>query len=453
MTSLRDFITAPWRSQKAGIGYPNPGWAPTPSSIVTSSVGVTVTDERARSVSAWTAGIQTIARDMAGLPFITYRRNGQGKDRAYDSPVYRILHDSPNPEMTAFVFREALQAHLLSWGNAYAEKELDGMGRVVRLWPLRPDRMTVGYDDDGYRTYDYTVRAGTAAVRLPRERVFHIPGLGFDGLVGYSPLRMARETLGASIALREYGNRVLQNDARPSVVLTHPNVVSDKAKANIRASWEATHGGFTNAGRMALLEEGITLTTVGFPPEDIQFIASQEWQVTEVARWLGIAPHKIGDLTHATFSNIEEQNIDYAISTLRGWCVRWEQQSNKDLLDGVPGMFTEHLLDAFMRGKTLERYQAYAVGIQNRWLVPNDVLDRENMNPVAWGDRPVDTPNNQTNRYTDLGTLIRAGFEPAAALAALGLPPIAHTGLVPVTVTLDPETQPTRLPPPGGTPA
>jgi len=385
---------------KAGLGYPNPGWAPTPSSQVAAATGVMVTDERARGVAAWTMGVRVLAEDVAGLPLIVYRRGTDAagrptKERDPSHPAYRILHDSPNPEMTAFVFRETLMGHLVAWGNAYAEKELDGDGQVVRLWPLRPDRMAVRIDPDtGLRTYDYTVRPGTAPVRLPRSRVFHIPGLGFDGLVGYSPLRMARDTLGTAIALREYGARVLERDARPSIALRHPLSLSDAAKERIRDSWVATYGGFTNAGRTAVLEEGMDVKEMGFPPEDIQFLESQRFQVTEVARFLRLAPHKLNDLEHATFSNIEEQNIDHATSALRAWCVRWEQQADKDLLGGSPDHFAEHLLDAFLRGRTLERYQAYAVAVQNKAMTPNEWRALENWDPVPWGDDPVETPNN-----------------------------------------------------------
>lgn len=380
------------RNLKAGVGYPNPGWAPYPGYVGPSSSGVMVTDEKARSVAAWYSAIRVISEDIAGLPLVLYRRNGRAKDRAEDHPLYRLLHDAPNPEMTSFVFRETLQAHLLTWGNAYAEKELDRGGRTVALWPLRPDRMEPLWID-GRRVYRYRVAPGAASVDLEARRVLHIPGLGYDGLVGYSPVRMARETLGAAIALREYGNRVLANDARPSIVMTHPGALSDNAKKKLRESWEAAYGGFTNAGRMALLEEGITIKDIGFPPEDVQFIESQEWEVTEVARWMRVAPHKIGDLTHATFSNVEEFNIDHATSTLRAWCMRWEQQLDKDVI-ADPSLFAEHLLDAFMRGKTLERYQAFQLAIANKAMTPNEWRAFENMNPVAWGDEPVLTPNN-----------------------------------------------------------
>lgn len=388
------------RGLKAGVGYPNVGWAPYPGYVGPSSSGVMVNDDRARTVAAWYAGIRVISEDVASLPLILYRRGTTSitgtvrpsRDRASDLDLYRVLHDQFNPEMTSFVARETMTAHAVGWGNGYAEKELDRVGRTVALWPLRPDRMEPKWEDD-QRVYYYTVKPGTTPVRLTSDRVFHMPGLGFDGLKGYSVLHMARETLGAAIALRDYGNRVLANDARPSVVLKHPATLSDPAKKRLRESWEATYGGFTNAGRMALLEEGLDIKDFGFPPEDIQFLESQKWQVTEIARWLRLAPHKIGDLERATFSNIEEQNIDHVTSTIRPWCIRWEQQLNKDVVPDR-SLFVEHLLDALLRGKTLERAQAWKAKIDAGAAVPNEWRDSDNENPLAWGDERVSTPNN-----------------------------------------------------------
>lgn len=380
------------RLGRKGIGYPNPGWAPWPGYTPVTSTGIVIDQDKAYTVAAFYSGVTVISQDVAKLPLIVYRRNGRAKDRAEDHLLYPVLKKKPNPEMTSVVFRETMQAHLLTWGNCYAERELNGMGQTVALWPLRPDRMTVEVKD-GKRVYSYRVRPEVKPIDLPSNRVFHIPGLGFDGLIGYSPLRMARETLSTAIALREYSSRVLQRDARPGVILTHPDTLSKTAKDNIRDDWESTHGGFTNAGRTAILEEGITVTTLGLPREDMLFLAGNQWQVTEIARWLRLAPHKIADLEHATFSNIEEQNIDHVSSTLQPWLVKWEQQVDKDLLP-EDDVFAEHLMDAALRGKTLERYQAYQIAVQNKAMTPNEWRERENWNPVEWGDEPVLTPNN-----------------------------------------------------------
>lgn len=380
------------RLGRKSIGYPNVGWAPPFGYTPVTSSGIVVDSEKAYTVAAFYGGVRVIAEDVAKLPLIVYRREGRAKERATDHPLYRVLHDAPNPEMTSFVFRETLMAHLLTWGNAYAERELDGMGRTVRLWPLRPDRMEVKVKD-GQRTYSYRVTPETKPVDLEPRRVFHVPGLGYDGLVGYSPIRLMRETLGNALALREYGSRVLQNNARPGVILTHPRTLSEPAKKRLADDFAATNGGFTNAGRTAILEEGITVTALGLPREDLLFLEGHKWQVTEVARWLRLAPHKIGDLERATFSNIEEQNIDHTSSTLQAWLTRWEQQVNKDLLP-EPDIFAEHLMDAALRGKTLERFQAYQIAVQNKAMTPNEWRAFENWNPVPWGDEPVLTPNN-----------------------------------------------------------
>jgi HK97 family phage portal protein len=392
-------LFAQFLAERKSVGYPNIGWAPPRGYTPVTSTGIVVDQDKAFTIAAFYAGVRVISEDVACLPLILYRRNGTAKERAQDHPLYAVLHDAPNPEMTSVVFRETLQAHLLTWGNAYAERELDRVGRTVRLWPLRPDRMDVTVKD-GKRVYEYRIREGEAPTPLPAERVFHIPGLGFDGLVGYSVIRMARETLANTIALREYGSRTLANNARPGVVLTHPRVLSDIAKKRVTDDWEKTYGGFSNAGRTAILEEGITVTSLGLPTEDLLFLDSAKWQVNEVARWLRLAPHKIGDLEHATFSNIEEQNIDHVSSTLRPWATKWEQQIDKDLLPD-PGLFAEHLMDAALRGKTLERFQSYAVAIQNKAMTPNEWRAFENWNPVEWGDEPIETPNNSANTAPD----------------------------------------------------
>ncbi len=435
---------------KSGVGYPAPGWAPPYGYVGTTVTGAVINEERANTVAAWFAGVRKISQDVAKAPLHVYIRStdAQGRritTRAEDDPLYALLHDAPNPEMTSMVFRETLQAHAIAWGNGYAEKELDRVGRTVGLWPLRPDRMDPRWEN-GRRVYYYTPVNAATAIRMESDRIFHLPGLGFDGLKGYAVLRLARETLGAAINLRDYGNRVVVNDARPGTVLSHPGVLSKTARTNIEDSWAAANQR-EGPGRTALLEEGITLTAFGYPPEDIQFLESQQWQVTEVARWLDIAPHKIGDLTHATFSNIEEQNLDHVTSTLGAWFVRWEQQLNKDVI-ARPGMFCEHNLDAQLRGKTLERAQANA--IKTQWLAttPNEWRAQDNQNPLPWGDEPVRTPNNSAGaegvgmgeQVNAAGILIRSGFEPAAALAAVGLDPIAHLGLLPVTVV--PEDNP-----------
>ncbi len=372
------------------VGYPAPGWAP-PMGYMSTATGTVINEDRANTIAAWFAAVRVISEDVAVAPLHVYRREGRDNVKAIDLPIYRLLHDEPNPEMTSFTFRSVLQSHALSWGNGYAEKELDRAGRVIALWPLRPDRMDVRWEN-GRRAYYYREAKFSDPKRIPSDRIFHLPGLGFDGLQGYSILRLARETLAASINLRDYGNRVVNNDARPGVILSHPGTLSQTARTNIRESWDEANRK-DGPGRTALLEEGITATSLGFPPEDVQFLESQKWQVTEVARWMRLSPHKIGDLERATFSNIEEQNIDHVTSTLRAWFVRWEQQLGKDVLMD-PSLYCEHNMDASLRGKTLERAQANTLKINAGAMVPNEWRAQDNQNPLPWGDERVNTPNN-----------------------------------------------------------
>ncbi len=426
LDSIRSYVSAElaWRKAGQGVGWPAPGWAPPPGYTPRTAAGTVVNSDNAFTVSAYYAGVRVIAEDVAALPLITYRlKEGGTKERATDTATYRLLHDQPNSEMTSFVFRETAMGHLLTWGNFYAEKELSGTGQVLALWPLRPDRMTVTVDADGKRVYTYRVRDYAKGTVIPTRNIFHVPGLGFDGISGYSPLRMARETIASAMALRDYGQRVLANDARPGVVLKHPGRLSKIAQANIKDSWQEDHQGVSRAGLMAVLEEGMDISNIGFPPEDIQFLQSQQWQVTEIARWLRLAPHKIGDLTYATFSNIEEQNIDHVSSTLRPWLIRWEQQLQKDVLP--PGLFTEHLMDAAMRGRTIDRFQAYLIAEQGLAMTPNEWRALENWNPVPWGDEPVRGPNNTDPNKPTIVEQVTAGLRTEnEARELLALPPI-----------------------------
>ena len=202
--------------------------------------------------------VRILAEAVASLPIHVYRYTDTGKERVYDHPLYYLLHDEPNPEMTSFVFRETLMSHLLIWGNAYAQVIRDGSGRVLSLYPLLPDKMEVDRDEHGRLFYTYTRNTNEnpnfseyGRVRLQPEDVLHIPGLGFDGLVGYSPIAMAKNAVGMTLACEEYGASFFENGATPGGVLEHPGVLKDPAK--VRESWHAAYGGSRNAGKVAVL--------------------------------------------------------------------------------------------------------------------------------------------------------------------------------------------------------
>jgi len=354
-----------------------------------------VTPDSAMGVMAYYSGVRFLSETIASLPLIIYKRLPKGgKDRATDHPMYRILHDQANPEMTAFTWKETIMAHAVGWGNGYSERQLDARGRTVALWPLRPDRMRVlrsaslSNGDPGPLIYRYQVPGG-ATVDLPPERVFHVRGLGYDGLVGYSPIEIMRRALRLNLAAEEYGERTFDNDARPGVILSHPKTLSDKARTNLEGSWARNHEGLTNAQRTAVLEEGITVSQIGFPPADTQFLETRKFGVTEIARGLRLPPHILYDLDRSTNNNIEQQGLELVTYSLRSWLVRWEQQYNVDLIGLDTDFFAEHLIDAFLRGDALTRAQALWIQRQAGVVNADEWRDIENRNPLPNGDGQV----------------------------------------------------------------
>ncbi len=349
------------------------------------AAGVTVTEKTALHSTAVFACVRILAETIASLPLPVYRRlEPRGKKRASEHPLYRILHDQPNPYMTSFVFRETLMGHLVTWGNAYAEIDWDlPRGKVKGLWPLRPDRMKeIKYDNNGL-VYVYALPDGSDKV-LKGYRVLHIPGMGFDGYMGYSPIRMAQDAVGLALATERYGGKFFQNGAKPGGVLEHPGKLKDGGE-QLRKQWNEMHQGLQNQHRIAILEEGMKYTQIGIPPGDAQFLETRKFQVQEIARIYRIPPHMLADLERATFSNIEHQSIDFVVHTIRPWLVRWEQAiKHKLLVEGDrDNYFAEFLVDGLLRGDTESRYKAYSTARQWGWMSANDILELENQNPIG----------------------------------------------------------------------
>ncbi len=350
--------------------------------------GKSVNARTAIQVSAVYACVRVIAETVASLPFSVFEQDKAGSHKALDHPLYRILHDEPNPEMTSFVWREAMLTHLLLWGNSYSQILRAGRGKVIGLYPLLPDHMEVDRDDKGVLTYTYSTTNGQQ-VKLRPEDVLHIPGLGFDGILGYSPIAVERNAIGLSIAAEEFGGKFFGNGATPSGILTHPNTVRNP-KA-LRESWMEAYGGSANAGRICVLEEGMTFTRISMPNNEAQFLETRKFQVEEICRIYRVPPHMIADLEHATFSNIEHESINFAVHCIRPWLVRIEQAINRALFsDQEKGRYyCQFNLDGLMRGSYKERMEGYAIARQNGWMSANDIRALENQNPIpaeAGGD-------------------------------------------------------------------
>ena len=347
----------------------------------TSSSGKSVNEKTALQTTAVYACVRILAETIALLPLHTYRYSPSGKEKAMNHPLYYLLHSEPNPEMTSFVFRETLMGHLLLWGNAYAQIIRNGRGAVMALYPLLPNKMMVNRTDRGILYYQYEKDGQTYF--LSQQDVLHIPGLGFDGLIGYSPVAMAKNAIGMAIATEEYGAKFFANGASPGGVLEHPGVVKDPAR--IRESWNAVYQGSGNAHRVAVLEEGMKFQSIGIPPEQAQFLETRKFQINEIARIFRIPPHMIGDLEKSSFSNIEQQSLEFVMYTLDPWVVRWEQAMQRALLtEGEKRQyFVKFNVDGLLRGDYQSRMNGYAVGRQNGWLSSNDIRELENLNRIS----------------------------------------------------------------------
>lgn len=350
--------------------------------------GKRVTDRTAMQHTVVYACVRVLSEAIAQLPLHVYRYTNNGKKRVPMHPLYFLLHDQPNPEMTSFIFRETLMSHLLIYGNAYAQIIRNGRGEVIGLYPLMPDRIKVDRDERNRLVYIYS-RYDEANpnfkvqgdIILKQEDVLHIPGLGYDGLVGYSPIAMAKNAIGISLACEEYGSAFFANGASPSGVLEHPGVIKNPER--VRNAWQKAYGS-GNAHKVAVIEEGMKYTPISIPNNEAQFLETRKFQVEEIARLYRVPLHMIGDLEHATFSNIEQQSLEFVKYTLDPWLVRWEQSLQKSLLsDSEKGQyFIKFNVEGLLRGDYASRMQGYATARQNGWMSANDIRELEDMNLI-----------------------------------------------------------------------
>jgi len=348
-----------------------------------SAAGIRVNAENALQVSAVYACVRVISETLATLPVGIFEHTADGGNKpAPGHPAWALLKGMPNPEMTPLEFKEMLTAHTALRGNSFAQIIHDGAMRPRQLWPLHPDRVSIRRDG-GELFYEYRPTQGATQV-FPASEILHLRGLMSDGVWGMNPIAVARETFGAAIATQGYGARFFANDAAPGGVLEHPNSLSDKAHDNLRKSWEDNHKGFLNGRRPAILEEGMKWTTLSIKPEEAQFLETRKFQVQDIARIFRVPPHLIQDLERSTFSNVEQQSIDFVTHTMLGWVSRWEQALSAKLLTEAERerFFFKFNLNALLRGDVAARFTAYAVGRQWGWLSANDVRRLEDLNPL-----------------------------------------------------------------------
>ena len=357
-----------------------------------SASGKAVNERSAMQITAVYSCVRILSEAIASLPLHLYQYTDTGTAKATDHLLYFLLHDEPNPEMTSFVFRETLMTHLLLWGNAYAQIIRNGKGEVLALYPLMPDRMNVDRDESGNIVYEYMVSQEDApinsgsTVKLSPHEVLHIPGLGFDGAVGYSPIAMAKNAIGLAIATEEYGSKFFANGATPSGILEFPGTVKEPER--VRESWNKGFGG-ENKHKVAILEEGMKYTPISISPNEAQFLETRKFQIDEIARIFRVPPHMIGDLEKSSFSNIEQQSLEFVKYTLDPWVVRWEQSIKRTLLlpEEKGTYFAKFNVDGLLRGDYQSRMNGYATARQNGWMSANDIrsLEQQDLIPDEEG--------------------------------------------------------------------
>lgn len=368
------------------------------------SSGVKVNENTSLKYTPFWAAVRIISGTIAALPFIVYSRiEGGGKDREPKHPVYKLMHDRPNEHMDALTFIETRQAHVLTYGNSYAEIQRDGAGRPIALWPLLPDR-TERKIKDGVPYYEVKSQVGETAY-LPDRNVLHIKGLGFDGYTGYNVVQYHKEAIAYGVAVKEYGSRFFGSGASPSGAVEVPSALSDKAYARLKESMNSEYAGLKQSHRIAILEEGIKWSQMGVDPAQAQALEVQRWTVDDCARIFQIPPHKLGSMEFSKYNNVEQLQLDFVATTMLYWFRKWELECNYKLF--MPSerdrLFCEILVDGLLRSDIKSRYSAYNIGRNAGFLSPNDIREKENMNPL---------PDGKGDIYLQPLNMIEAGTEP-----------------------------------------
>lgn len=366
----------------------------------TTAAGVNVTADNAMAQAAVFACVRVIAESVAQLPLIMYRRRADGgKQRAPEHPLYDVLSRRPNEWQTSFEWREMMQGHAALRGVGYSEIIEGRRGFADQLIPLHPDRVKLEILSDTNYRYVITSLDGSERA-LNRSRMFAIRGISSDGFNPLSPIGLHRETVGMAKAAQDYGARFFANDAKPSGgwIEFSGKFESNEAKRAFRQSWQESMTG-ANRHKSPVLEHGMKYHEVGMSNRDSQFIEVRKHQDVDIARIFRVPPHKIGILDRATFSNIEQQALEFVTDTLMPWLKRWEQAISRDLIIAEDTFFAEFLVDGLLRGDTKSRYEAYNLattgGGQGGWMTRNEVRLRENLNPLPGLDDPI-SPNNAT---------------------------------------------------------
>lgn len=376
-----------------------------------------INEDTALKYSAVWAAVNIISSSVGFLPLVTYKKTpDNSRDRATKHNVYRLLHDRPNPFMSSQTFKETLTSHLLLWGNAYAEIQMDGAMRPVALWPIPPSMVKPVLDIKTGSYYFEVSDVDAEKKVLQYNQVLHLHGLGFDGIQGYSVIRYAADSIGTNIAAEQNAATFFKNDSSPSGLLTTDTVLTKETKEGVEKGWEDKHKGLPNRYRIAVLHSGLKYQTIGIPARDAQLLESRKFGISDIARWFQVPPHMLGDLDRATFSNIEEQGIHFVSFTLQRWLQCWKHEVDYKLFSPSERdvYFTDFLIDMLLRGNSEMRAKVYqiALGGNNNpgYMTVNEVRQRENLPPIDTGDSlflpQFGGESDNTDLFTDIWSRI-----------------------------------------------
>lgn len=362
-------------------------WSPWGASGRKTDSGAKVSPESSLGLAAYYACLRNISEDIGKLPLKVYRHIGpREREEARDEKLYSLLHDAPNPEMSAISFRESVTHHAIGWGGGFAEIERDGPGEISAFWPIHPSRIKIERAPDG--ALRYRVKTGDLGAQdaiLRPEDVLHIHGLGGNGLSGYILSMLAAQTIGIGLQSDKFAARFYGEGIHPTGYLSHPQTLDKDAKDNIKLAYKTEYGGADNSHGMMVLAEGMEWKSLSIPPEEAQFLQTRQFEVVEIARWFRMPPHKLQDLIRSTFSNITEQNIEYVTDCLMPWSVRWEQELKRKCFSGQPDLFAEHNFNGLLRGDPQKRGIFYRIMWGVGSMSQDDIRAAENMNPIPGG--------------------------------------------------------------------
>ena len=346
--------------------------------------GENVTEDTAMTYSAVWNAVYQISSTMGSLPLHFMKKTGRNKDIALNKSLYHVLHTRYNQFMTAKIGRECMMSHILLYGNGYAEVVRNGYGDVTQLWPIPPTRVTdiiMGEDNNLW----YEINLKTEKKWLPRGVIMHIPGLGFDGFTGYSPIAMARKNIGLGMAMETFSSNYFGQGTHPGVVVSHPGKLDSQTHNNLKNSLTDSYSGLGQAHRLMLLEDAMKIEKISFSPEDSQFLESKQHHISDIARWFNMPPHKLKDMTKSSFNNIEAENASYVIDTILPWAVHLEQSYATQLISETErqqGYYFKHVLEGLLRANSKDRAEYYRTMIGTGIMTLNDARDKEDLNPV-----------------------------------------------------------------------